>query len=65
LKGTGQKGDWEMFRVEIRGAGGRVQLATLNDPAGIPAIGEFCMLPVIVGTNGYLRVARHLDTAAF
>lgn len=65
LRGKSAKGDWEMYRVEVRGQEGRVTNAVINDPAGVPPAGEFICLPVFVGNNGMLREARQLNAEAF
>src|SRR5438105_2790824 len=64
LTGTNPKtGAWEIYRVEVRGIDGRTGMATVSDPAGIPAVGEHVVLPVFVGSNGYLREAKQLEAA--
>ena len=65
LRGQGQKGEWELFKIEVRGQEGRVISTVVNDPAGIPPIGEFITLPVFVGSNGYLREAKQLNAETF
>lgn len=60
MRGIGAKGPWEMLRVEIRGKDGRIQSCVVNGEDSIPAIGEFCVIPVFVGSNGGLREARNL-----
>ena len=51
--------------MEVRGCDGRVAAAAVNDPAGIPAQGEFIALPVFVGNHGMLREAKQLNPEAF
>ena len=65
LTGKSSKGDWEMFRVEVRGIDGRSQVAVVNEPAAIPPKGEFVCLPVFVGQNGGLREARQMAGTEF
>jgi len=65
LKGRSAKGDWEMFRVEVRGCDGRTANCVVNDPSGIPPVGEFIVLPVFVGNNGMLREAKDLNAETF
>jgi hypothetical protein len=60
LFGTGAKGAWEFFKVEVRGIDGRIQYPTVNDPTTVPEKGQPIILPVFVGQNGNLREARKL-----
>ncbi len=60
-----QKGDWEMFKVEVRGQESCIQSVILNDRAGIPPVGDFICLPAFIGTNGQLREAKQLNSQAF
>ena len=50
-----------MFKIEVRGCDGRVVHATVNDPAAVPPVGEFVVMPVFVAQNGYLRKAKQLN----
>ncbi len=54
-----------MFRVEVRGEDGRMGQTIVNDPASIPAIGEFLCVPVFVGNNCMLREAKSLNAEVF
>src|SRR5262249_14734858 len=65
LSGTSAKGNWEIFRVDVRGYDGRVAQTMVNDPAGVPPVGEFVVMPVMVGSNGYLREAKQLNSESF
>jgi hypothetical protein len=65
ISGKSQKGDWEMLKVEVRGQEGRIQSVIINDPAGIPPVGDFICLPAFIGTNGQLREAKELNSQAF
>ena len=65
ISGNSQQGDWEMLKVEVRGQEGRIQSVIINEPAGIPPIGDFICLPAFIGTNGHLREAKQLNSRAF
>ena len=65
LRGMGQKGEWEMFRIEVRGQEGRVAQCVVNDPAAVPPTGEFIVLPCFIGHNGMLREAKQLNAETF
>jgi hypothetical protein len=65
LRGKSQTGDWELYRVEVRGYDGRTVDTVVNDPAGVPPIGEFVVVPVFVGSNGRLREAKQLEASTF
>ena len=54
-----------MLKVEVRGQEGRVQSVIINDPPGIPPVGDFISLPAFIGTNGQLREAKQLNSQAF
>jgi hypothetical protein len=65
ITGKSQKGDWEMLKVEVQGQECRIQSEVINDPAGIPPVGDFICLPAFIGTNGQLREAKQLNSQAF
>jgi hypothetical protein len=65
LRGRSQRGDWELFKVEVRGSDGRVASAVVNDPGAVPPIGEFIAMPVFVGNNGMLREAKDMNADTF
>jgi hypothetical protein len=65
ISGKSLKGDWEMLKLEVRGQEGRIQWVIINDPAGIPPVGDFICLPAFIGINGQLREAKQLNSQAF
>lgn len=56
--GKNDRGDWEMFFVEVRGSEGRVITVLINSPETIPAKGEFVIIPVFVTKTGDLRECK-------
>jgi hypothetical protein len=65
ISGKSLKGDWEMLKLEVRGQEGRIQWVIINDPAGIPPVGDFICLRAFIGINGQLREAKQLNSQAF
>ncbi len=59
LHGKTDKGEWEMYKVEIRGCDGRIVTVTVNEPKKIPPTGQFICLPVFLTSQGQLREARN------
>jgi hypothetical protein len=55
--GTTDGKEWTFYRVEVRGRDGKIVTVTIGDPATVPAIGNFILLPVYLDRNGYLREA--------
>jgi len=54
-----------MLKVEVQGQECRFQSEIINDPAGIPPVGDFICSPAFIGTNGQLREAKQLNSQAF
>lgn len=65
MRGKNDKGEWEMFTIEVRGQDGRIVNIVINDPANVPPTGEFIVMPVYVTNTGRLREARQLAEETF
>lgn len=64
-RGKTENREWELYRIEVRGCDGRMVTVSINDPANVPPIGEFVIMPVYVNNSGFLREARQVAQETF
>jgi hypothetical protein len=58
FSGKNERGDWEMFKIEVRGSDGRTTMVTISDAKLAPAVGEPVVLPVYINKMGNLCECR-------